>query len=528
MFREYPKFKPEEILVYLRRSRSDDPSMTMEEVFEMHKSKLNAWIERNLDGPIPQENWFEEIVSGETIQDREEFQKILKLIELPKYRACLCVECVRLSRGDMEDCGRIMKLFRYTSTYIITPERMFDLRDEFDREGFEREIKHGNYYLEYAKKLMKRGKDYAISQGAYVGAVVPYGYKQVRVQVGKKKFPTLEIVEEEAKVVRMVFDWYVNEDIGAQAIATRLDSMGISPMKAKMWQVASIRKMLCNQHYIGKIVANTYKMDYIVENQQVIKKRLKTNSNQIVDGMHEPIIDVELFNAAMQKKSKNPRVKYGKTIRNPLASLLYCECGHAMTFCYRNGIPRFECPYYRRCGNASIDAEYLLREVSDALKNSIEDFSVTSNSSNDDLIARQQEKISFLEKKLKDLEHKEIALWKKYTEENMPKTVFNSLISKCENEKAETEKALSQAINDMPERVDYEEITGRFHEALDTLNDPTSSGAAKNKLLKACIDKIVYSREGSFRGKPEDVKEGQTYERGWIRYEPEVDIMLKI
>ena len=528
MYREYPKFKPEEIIVYLRRSRSDDPSMTTEEVFAMHKTKLDAWIERNLDEPIPKENWFEEVVSGETIMDRKEFQKILKLIELPKYSAVLCVECVRLSRGDMEDCGRIMKLFRFTSTYIITPERMFDLRDEFDREGFEREIKHGNYYLEYSKKLMKRGKDYAASQGAYVGAVAPYGYKLTRVAVGKKKLPTLEIVEEDAKVVRMIFDWYVNEGVGAQMIANRLDEMSIKPLRADTWRLASIRKILCNEHYIGKITANVHKMDHVVKDQEVIKKRIRTECYNVFDGLHEPIIDEKTFYLAMKKKDKNPKVHYGKVIRNPLASILYCECGHAMIFCYKKGVPRFECTEQRKCRNASIDGKYLLDEVAKALKNSIEDFSVALDESNDDMIVRHKEKITFLEKRIKDIEYKELSLWQKYTEEGMPKAVFDSLRIKYETEKSDVEKSLNEAMESMPERIDYTETTLKFHEALEALNNPDASGEKKNKLLKACIKKIVYKRKGSVRGAKEDVKEGQKYDRGWISFEPELDFMLKV
>ena len=38
MYREYPTFLPDEILEYLRKSRSDDPTLTVEEVLAKHKS----------------------------------------------------------------------------------------------------------------------------------------------------------------------------------------------------------------------------------------------------------------------------------------------------------------------------------------------------------------------------------------------------------------------------------------------------------------------------------------------------------
>ena len=119
-------------------------------------------------------------------------------------------------------------------------------------------------------------------------------------------------------------------------------------------------------------------------------------------------------------------------------------------------------------------------------------------------------------------------MWQKYTEEGMPKAVFDSLRIKYETEKSDVEKSLNEAMESMPERIDYTETTLKFHEALEALNNPDASGEKKNKLLKACIKKIVYKRKGSVRGAKEDVKEGQKYDRGWISFEPELDFMLKV
>ena len=140
--------KSEEILLYLRKSRSDDPLLTTDEVLERHETLLNEWMEKNLDTPIPEENRFREVVSGETIADRPEFRKVLKLLESPKYKAVLVVEVSRLGRPDMEEIGRISKLFRYTNTLVITPMMTFDIANEYERDMFERELKRGNEYLE--------------------------------------------------------------------------------------------------------------------------------------------------------------------------------------------------------------------------------------------------------------------------------------------------------------------------------------------------------------------------------------------
>ena len=53
----------------------------------------------------------------------------------------------------------------------------------------------------------------------------------------------------------------------------------------------------------------------------------------------------------------------------------------------------------------------------------------------------------------------------------------------------------------MPDPIDYQEKHIRFKEALNALNDPEIEAEQKNRLLKACIERIEYKRE-----KPERIK----------------------
>ena len=258
MYRNYLEeygIKPDEILAYLRKSRADDPLLSVEEVLAKHEQILDEWAERNLGTKIPEENKYREVVSGETIADRPEVQKLLKQIESPKVKAILIVEVQRLSRGDLEDAGRLIKLLRYTNTLVITPQKIYDLRDEYDRDAFERELKRGNEYLEYQKKIMGRGKLLSVSQGNYVGSRPPYGYDKIWITEGKRKCPTLAINEEQANVVRMIFDMYVNQDMGRPSICYRLDELGIKPPMGERWSPAALKDMLENVHYLGKVCA---------------------------------------------------------------------------------------------------------------------------------------------------------------------------------------------------------------------------------------------------------------------------------
>jgi predicted site-specific integrase-resolvase len=171
-------FTPEEVLVYLRKSQSDDQRLSVEEVLEKHEKILDEWAERNLGGTVPESNKFREIVSGEKISQREEIKKVLKLIESPKIKALLIVEPQRLTRGDLEEVGFLMKRLKYTSTLVITPERTYDLRDEYAWDAFERELKRGNEYLEYYKKIQNRGRLASVAAGNYIASIPPYGFDQ--------------------------------------------------------------------------------------------------------------------------------------------------------------------------------------------------------------------------------------------------------------------------------------------------------------------------------------------------------------
>ena len=112
-------FTPEEVIEYLRKSQSDDPLMTVEEVLQKHETILDEWAIKNLGGKVPEKNKFREVVSGETLKGRPEINKVLRLIESPKYKAVSVVEPQRLTRGDLEDIGRLMKLLKHTNTFVI-------------------------------------------------------------------------------------------------------------------------------------------------------------------------------------------------------------------------------------------------------------------------------------------------------------------------------------------------------------------------------------------------------------------------
>ena len=168
--------KAEEVLIYLRKSRSDSPDETVEEVLARHERQLQEYAVRSYGLPVPEQNIYREVVSGETIEDRPEVQKVLARIENPDIKGVLIIEPQRLSRGDWEDGGRILSSFRYSYTLIITPHKTYDLQDKFDYKFFKMELSQGNDYLEYTKEILNRGRIASVREGNFIGSIAPFGY----------------------------------------------------------------------------------------------------------------------------------------------------------------------------------------------------------------------------------------------------------------------------------------------------------------------------------------------------------------
>ena len=522
--------KPEEVIMYLRKSRADDPMLSVEEVLSKHESRLDEWVDRYLTAPIPAGNRFKEVVSGESIADRPEFQKVLKLAESPSIKAVLVVEVSRLGRPDMEEIGKISKIFRYTNTLIITPERIFNIADEFERGMFEEELKRGNFYLEYSKKLLSRGRDISVKSGNYICSKPPYGYDKITIVEDKRKCPTLAINEEQANVVHMIFDAYVNENIGTQTISNRLNDLNIKPPQGSRWTPDSIRTILENPVYIGMIRWNERKAVLVVDNGEFRKTRPKTSPDEMIlcKGKHPAIITEELFYAAQEKRGRTHRTCDNKELRNPLASLLYCKCGRAMSYRHstRGNLqyrePRLVCNGQKYCGCGSCSITEIVDFVADVLRKNIAEFEVKIEQGNTNADQFHEKLVKNLEKKLTDLAAKELALWEAQldTENKMPAHVFQALTDKLVKEREETETALAKAKEAISAPINYEIKRLTFQKALDALLDDEVSIAEKNHLLKACIDRIVYHREAPQR------MLGKGTGRQWVIQPIDLDVKL--
>lgn len=497
-----PPLRAEEIIMYLRKSQADDPLLSVEEVLANHEQMLSGWMERNLPdaGPIPEKNRHREVASGETLDSRPQVLAALKRAESPSIKALLVVEPQRLSRGDLEDIGRLVKLLRYSNTIVITLQYTYDLTDERDRDAFERELKRGNEFLEYQKRILWNGRLLAVKNGYYIGQHAPYGYRRVKALEGKREYTTLEPVPAEAEAVRMIFEWYA-AGMGAERIADALADRGIDPPRGDRWAGTTLRSILDNEHYIGMVRWEHKKTIKTVRDGVVVTSRPRAEKYLLFPGKHPAIIDQDLWDQVQAVRGTHPRQKKGSKLVNPFSGLLFCsDCGRAisrhsyMVRGVERAQPRYQCRGQRFCNNASVTEAELVEAVRAVLLETLGDFEVQLDAEPDKALEAHRLTVARLEQKLADLEALEVKQWEAYTLENMPRAVFDTLNKKTLAEKAETQQALGAAREKAPEPVDYKAYTVTLHQVLDLLGQPDAPVPELNALLKTCIERIEYSR----------------------------------
>ena len=235
----------EAYIIYLRKSRQDNPDESVEEVLAKHEADLQELAERELGGRIPEHCIFREIVSGETIEERPEMTKVLAAIENPAVKGVLVVEPQRLSRGDLEDCGKVVNAFRYTNTKVMTLTMTYDLTNKMERKFFEQELMRGNDFLEYAKEILMRGRIAAVKRGAFIGNCAPFGYDKAMIDDIHSLKPNAD-----ADAVRLIFDMYVNQG------KTFLEIGRTGPSRPLIFTKAFLHKRIHYEYTQGKILSD--------------------------------------------------------------------------------------------------------------------------------------------------------------------------------------------------------------------------------------------------------------------------------
>lgn len=147
-------------------------------------------------------------------------------------------------------------------------------------------------------------------------------------------------------------------------------------------------------------------------------------------------------------------------------------------------------------------------EVVKVLQSAIEDFEIRIEAGTDNSAEIHRQMVERLERRLAELRDLEKKQWDEKIKGDIPAHVFQSLNSETVAEIEEVQHALCEAKNSTPEPMDLQAKVTTFRAALEALQNPDAPVREKNRLLKACIERITYSREKYTEvGTPKDMKE---------------------
>ena len=189
------------------------------------------------------------------------------------------------------------------------------------------EIERENIRVQTMEGRMQKARE-----GKWNGGFAPYGYSLID---GK-----LEVNEEEAVAIRMIFDQYVNTDLGANGIAKYLENHGIHKIarqngKNPLFDAALIRRIIQNPVYSGKISYGRRRTEKVHGTRNEYRQ-VKKDDYLLVDGLHEALVSEEVWEQAQVKVAAQAK-KYEKVNRDKrekihlLSGILKCPvCGAGM------------------------------------------------------------------------------------------------------------------------------------------------------------------------------------------------------
>lgn len=135
-----------------------------------------------------------------------------------------------------------------------------------------------------------------------------------------------EIVEEEAAIIRKIYDLFLSGKT-INEIAAILTSMGVlTPAGRTKWSVSTVRSILSNEKYKGEaLLQKTFTVDYLT-------KEVRKNNGEVpsvrVRNSHEPIIEPEVFDRVQEILAESTKRRAKVRTRHPFAGKLVCgDCG---------------------------------------------------------------------------------------------------------------------------------------------------------------------------------------------------------
>ena len=198
--------------------------------------------------------YIDEGISGTSVTKRESFMQMMDDAELRKFDFVITKEISRFSRNTVDSIQYTQKLLSYGIGVFFQSDNINTLLPDSEL----RLTIMSSIAQDEVRKLSERvkfGFKRAIEKGVVLGNDRLWGYR--------KDHGRLVIVEEEAVIVRKIFEMYATEGVGIRAVVKWLDDHGYKNSNGNPFSFSTIRKILINPKYKGYYCGGkTHKTDY--------------------------------------------------------------------------------------------------------------------------------------------------------------------------------------------------------------------------------------------------------------------------
>lgn len=265
----------------------------------------------------------DEGISGKQIKHRKQFQQMMIDAKAKKFDKVVVKDVSRFARNTVDLLQSVRELKSYgVQVDFLNNGEVMEGGSEFILTilGAMAQQESANM-----SKRVKFGKDITAKKGRVPNLV--FGYDKI-----PDERYTLKINEEEAKIVKEIFESYVYKGIGTTKIAWNLNDRGIRTKKTKSkWVQTSIVRMLKNPIYTGRV---TNKKSEVTDFITGTRKDLPEEEWIVVERPEMRIISDELFNRAqelLEQRSKEFKLNNKREKTEYLFStLIYCKhCGYS-------------------------------------------------------------------------------------------------------------------------------------------------------------------------------------------------------
>jgi site-specific DNA recombinase len=437
-------------------------------------------------------------ISGKSVTNRPALQQLLQDAASQKFQLVLVWKINRLAR-NVADLLNIAEHFRKHQVALRSLTEPFETETPMGQFSLHMMAAVGELERKTIAENFRLGKQQRNKQGKYCGAQI-FGYelKTTDYHSARRQVTKLTTVPQEAATVQHIFVLYA-EGFGLKAIMNRLNRSGYTTKQGKPFSIHTIRKILKNPVYIGKVRYTD----------------LQSDRECMVEGEHKPIISLELWKQVQQcYAEKSGRPKNQRKRDYLLTSLLRCpQCQSGMIGWHtkhqrKDGSFRiyhyYVCSCYHNKGSTvckpnciSVDAieAIVLNKLKELILHPklLKDVVENMNQQNRAQLRPLKEQRQIIEKKLKEIAQKREQLFHLFEDDKLDKKTLGKQLEYLKQRngalQAEQQK-IEQQIGAIRQHEISFQLVQQALKQFDRLWQPAEP-KKKRDLLRSMIDRIT-------------------------------------